>query len=516
VTKLQKSPVVDAVYEIDSSAGAASSLKKTMKAGTIEKYDPALRCRAEPQKCTLILTEGDSAKTLAVSGLGMAGRDYFGIFPLKGVPINARNTARQKVFDNTEIRNILSILNVQPGNLKDLRYGSVAIFADSDVDGIHIAGLIVNFFAVFFPELVKREGFIRRLLSPIIRIEHRRTMGDKEAFFTLNAYRSWEATHDVSLYKIRYLKGLGSNTVQEAKQMFRPEQYKGALLDLFYVDATSEGALNRFFSDGKEEVAARKEMILAYDKDVTLDISTGRASIDDFLDRDLVHFSTYSVLRALPSAIDGLAPGRRKVMFYFLQCAKGNDFEKVAQAGANCAARSNYHHGETSLTESIVGCAQDFVGSGNVALLEPQGMFGSRLLGGKDHAAGRYIFARAAAIAHALFPAEDFPVYDYRNDEGKDVEPFRYVPVLPCVLLNGAAGIGTGFSTTVPAFSVKSVAALSRHLMRGGDPSAAPEIEPSYIGFKGEISRRMGDVGLLRAPRRFFHPHHGASHWALD
>ena len=499
VNRLCRSELLDAVYSEDFESCVSNSLKKAKSrgGGFVEKYDPALMCHKEPEKCTLILCEGDSAKALVVSGIGAQGRDYLGVFPLKGVPLNARTMSRAKVFQNAEVQNILKILNIQPGsatNPKTIRYGCVAIFSDADHDGTHIAGLIVNFFSVFFPELTKREGFLRRILSPIIRVKHNRS-GAEEAFLTMNEFRQWQETNETGNYTVRYLKGLGSSTSQEAKVMFRPDVYQGMLLDLLYVEGTTDTALKKFFCDSSESVAARKEMIVNYDPGAALDfkdLKDKRVTIDDFLNKDLVHFSSYSVQRAIPCLLDGCAPARRKILFYFLQCSKAGGYEKVAQAAASCAAKTNYHHGEVSLTEGVIGLAQDFVGAGNAPYLERQGQFGSRLLGGKDHAAARYIFTKASALARALFQADDEALLAYRQDEGKGVEPVSYVPVLPVVLLNGATGIGTGFSTHVPCFSFEDVCAMTRALVRR---QKMKECAPAYLGFVGKISAKDAGGG---------------------
>lgn len=60
-----------------------------------------------------MLTTGDSAKTLAISGLSVVGRDYFGVFPLKGKPLNVREAAHQQIMKNEEIQNIVKIMGLR-------------------------------------------------------------------------------------------------------------------------------------------------------------------------------------------------------------------------------------------------------------------------------------------------------------------------------------------------------------------------------------------------------------------
>ena len=106
------------------------------------------------QDCTLILTEGDSAKALAISGLSVVGRDKFGVFPLRGKLLNVRDASHDQIMKNVEIQNIKQILGLQQGkqyeDTKPLRYGHLMIMTDQDHDGSHIKGLIINFIHNYF------------------------------------------------------------------------------------------------------------------------------------------------------------------------------------------------------------------------------------------------------------------------------------------------------------------------------------------------------------------------------
>ena len=84
--------------------------------------------------CTLILTEGDSAKALAVAGLGVVGRDNFGVFPLRGKLLNVREAKHDQIMKNEEIQNIKKIMGLQHNkdysNTASLRYGRLMIMTD--------------------------------------------------------------------------------------------------------------------------------------------------------------------------------------------------------------------------------------------------------------------------------------------------------------------------------------------------------------------------------------------------
>eukprot|EP00172_Hildenbrandia_rubra_P004008 Plantae.Rhodophyta-Hildenbrandia_rubra.ctg7345.p1 GENE.Plantae.Rhodophyta-Hildenbrandia_rubra.ctg7345~~Plantae.Rhodophyta-Hildenbrandia_rubra.ctg7345.p1 ORF type:complete len:869 (+),score=175.43 Plantae.Rhodophyta-Hildenbrandia_rubra.ctg7345:321-2609(+) len=148
-------------------------------------------------------------------------------------------------------------------------------------------------------------------------------------------------------------------------------------------------------------------------------------------------------------------------------------------------SKAAYHHGDASLQSTIVGLALNFVGSNNLNLLVPAGQFGTRLHGGKDASSSRYISTCLAPVARAIFPALDDALLSYLDDDGKPVEPQWYAPVVPLVLLNGADGIGTGWSTSVPCYDPADIIRNVRRMLKGDGPI---EMIPWYRNFKGTIS----------------------------
>jgi len=484
--KLARSAGLEAILRQETERDLAQNLRKVApsrrEGPAIEKYDPALDCRRCPLDCTLILTEGDSAKALAVAGLAVLGRERFGVYPLRGVPLNVRNVPLSKALKNKEIEAVLRILNVQPGGSPaTLRYGRVAIMSDQDLDGAHICGMLLDNLKQLLPEvLAARPDFVCRIVTPLLRATPKSGGGRAEAFFTMQAYRAWAQTARLDAYGIKYYKGLGTNSSREAREIFRELPRHTVTFEL---DARAEERLHAYFDD--KQADERKRILTEdYSPDLELDYGAPRVKVSDFLDREFIHFSQYSVFRSIASALDGLTPSRRKVLFYFLGL-KGAREVKVAQAAAAVAQKTLYLHGESSLVETIVGLAQEQVGVNNVALLEPLGQFGSRLDPPKCHAAARYIFTRLAPVARALFPAEDDDVLPRREEEGEAIEPVSYVPVIPLALVNGVSGIATGFATSVPCFSVGSVVACCRAAMRG---EPLPPLQPHYEGFVGSLA----------------------------
>lgn len=143
----------------------------------------------------------------------------------------------------------------------------------------------------------------------------------------------------------------------------------------------------------------------------------------------------------------------------------------------------------------MVALAQNFTGTSNVNILMPLGQFGSRLSAGRDAASPRYIFTRLSPITPALFKPEDSPLLISQDDDGQPIEPRYYLPVLPMVLVNGACGIGTGFSTSVPQYNPEDIARNLELLMDGEEP--LPMV-PWYRGFSGIIEQGQGTNFVTR------------------
>ena len=489
--KLAKLPAVEALIRHEVEHELARDMKKVIPSKktadvNIDKYDPALDCRKAPGQCTLILTEGDSAKALAVAGLAVVGRDRFGVYPLRGKVLNVRNKPMKISSANKEIAALLKILNVVPGaGPEQLRYGRIAIFTDQDSDGAHIAGLLLNVFHFFFPEILKaRPDFVCRIVTPLIKATPKR--GGEAAlkeFFSVQAFNSWSAAApagELASYTLKYYKGLGTSTSKDAKQIFH-ELARHTIA--FVWDPLADARIVAFFDD--KQVTERKRILTEdYSPELTVDFAAPELPVSEFLQKDLIHYSMYSTFRGIASAIDGLTPSRRKVLYYFMG-VKGNQEVKVAQAAAGTAMKTQYLHGETSLVESIVGMAQEHVGTNNVALLMPLGQFGSRLDPPSTHAAARYIFTKLSNVARAIFPKADDDVLEYRQEEGESIEPKHFCGVVPMILVNGASGIATGFSSSVPCHSLPSVVSACRAHILG---EAAPPLEPWHEDFEGPVA----------------------------
>jgi DNA topoisomerase-2 len=459
--------------------------RKSTSVRGIDKYTPANKAGGrEAHKCTLILTEGDSAKSLVVSGLKAADRDYYGIFPLKGKPLNVRDARIDQIANNIEFEKVKKIIGLESNNTYDkeykvwpLNYGRLQIFADQDLDGYHIKALVMNYFATFHPGLLKK-GFIISMLTPIVKV----TKGKKIiSFYSEHEYDEWKvANKNGKGWSTKYYKGLGTSTAKEAKEYF-------AAPKIVHYDWTGEDSAEAIdLAFRKERANNRKTWMNNYNEDsLPTDPNNKHITYEDYINKDLIMFSLATVRRAIPSVVDGLKPSQRKVLF---GCFKRNLVKeiKVAQLAGYVSEHSGYHHGEMSLMGAIIGMAQNYIGSNNVNLLVPQGQFGTRIQGGNDHASPRYIFTYLSQITKMLFSDLDKPLLNYLEDDGDSVEPEYYVPILPTLLINGCNGIATGWSTSVPCYNPIDIGKLMECKLTN---KPYPEIMPYYQGFKGTINK---------------------------
>ncbi len=478
--------------------------KKTTALRGIDKLDDANKAgTSESMKCTLILTEGDSAKALAIAGLTVVGRDYFGVFPLKGKILNVRDVLDKKVMDNVEISNLVKIMGLKfygkkkskEETLEELRYGRIMVFTDADVDGSHIKGLLINLFATFWPELLDIPGFIISLATPILKVKRNKEVKD---FYTMSEFNAWkESIDNMNSWDVKYYKGLGTSTSEEAKEYFTNFDDKKIMYALTDVNDDEEQKNNSIskieLAFDKKRAEDRKAWLKSYDKNLIIEQTQKVIYYNEFIDKELIHFSDYDCQRSIPSMCDGLKPSLRKILY---SCFKRNLKKevKVSQLAGYISEKSAYHHGEASLYEGIIGMAQNFIGANNIELLEPKGQFGSRIAGGKDSASPRYIFTNLSELSFHIYNPLDNPLLEYNEDDGKNIEPVWYIPIIPMILVNGTSGIGTGFSTDVPPHDPEVIV---RNLLCLMDDKPMEKMIPWFRGFKGVIEfKGVNDIGI--------------------
>lgn len=203
-----------------------------------------------------------------------------------------------------------------------------------------------------------------------------------------------------------------------------------------------------------------------------------------FFDEEMKLFSIYDNVRSIPDAVDGFKPSQRKVIFGMLKRGENAAELRVETAANHVAAVSDYHHGAAGLIGTIAKMAQTFAGSNNINTLMPNGQFGSRL--DPQAGAGRYIFTEMSKNFRMLFKKEDDAILNHQYSDGMQIEPERYFPLLPMVLVNGASGTGTGYACEIMSYNPDDIRNNILAKLANKKPK---EVLPWYRGFKGKVYR---------------------------
>jgi DNA topoisomerase-2 len=556
------------IWEILSPAIISAFLKKSMgdiktRANrgkvVVPKYKEAKYCRdaKKCKKCGLVITEGDSATGTVNTGLLNTkllsktspnfNYDWFGVFGIKGVPINAlkesaieaeigkrkkrgkgkseddtehtlksakstkkKTTAKkskddldlppkrvpnQKLQKNERIDSLKKVLGLdfnktygfdEVGEKEwgTLRYGYILGLMDQDLDGFNIFGLVSTFIMTYWPSLVKRD-FIRRINTPVLRFYPKNKKKDTvKEFYSERDAKSWFEEVGEEYVKSKYNK---------------PKYYKG-------LAAHDQGKkeVTQMFKHIDEKICiytldeqALKNMHIYYGTDtkprkIALSTPVTREPIDGLeipisqqFEIDTKLYQRDNIIRKLLNSIDGFVSSRRKV--FYVARKNGHKEIKVAGLASDAVKYANYHHGEVSLEQTIVRMAQGFPGARNLPLLLPCGNFGSRAKGYKDSGASRYIHTMINyRLADKLFRKEDDFILEYEVDDGERYEPKYYVPIIPYVLCENNELPATGWAISIHARDVYAVIRNTRNMIEG-KITKCKKLPIWNKDFKGEI-----------------------------
>jgi DNA topoisomerase-2 len=445
-------------------------------------------------KCAGFICEGKSAKTFFTKGLAGVkdARDRFGCLPIRGKILNTAKATTAQILESKIVDSIVKFFGLQldvdymdPKVRKTLRYGKCIILVDADVDGIHIKMLLIQFFSSYLNLL--ESGFLVARLTPVLLLTKGKT---RRKFYSDSEYERWKTnTPDWKTYTAKYFKGLGSATDDIISETFTAPVEQ--LITCDEEDRDILGlAMNADATDDRKELY---RMLHSLKPSERLD-SSKIAAVQQIVFEELIQFAMAANERAIPKAIDGLKKSYRQAVFTLLQ-SKKTGWQDMSVITGWIKAKTKYHHGESAMIETLVGLSQDYPGANNIPLLLGEGGYGSRLGGGKDHAASRYLKGKPSPILAKIFRDEDDILLKTIFEDGDAVCVETYYPIIPLQLVNRCAGVGWGWSSDTPNYHpfdiIDSIKAFIAHIKDGQTRRAFTSLLdlPWYRNYKGVIFR---------------------------
>lgn len=441
----------------------ASNAKAKVKP---DKYTRALRLGLNS---TLCACEGDSAKGTMEDGfgygkskVGQPSVNNFGIISLRGVPINAlRNVVtidtagggkqtvrKQKLVDNKTFQSFEAAMGLRhdytyttQAEVNTLNYGRIVACVDQDLDGAgKILGLFITYLYTFWPALFQN-GMVYWFMTPVIRVFPKGNEKDPVAeFYHESSYREWWDKVDIEQkkkYHTEYYKGLGSHDEPDVKRMFGNFE---SMCVRIVMDEHMPAMINTYFG---EDAAGRKKILstpaeLVKSEHIQHILSVKSVPCSWVFSTYCKSYKLDALLRQIPNVVDGLNLAKRKSLYcaekYF---ANRSDKVKTNTLAGYIICNGAYEHGEMSLNDTLQKMAQEFTGARLLPIFVGYGQFGSRKKGGSDAAQPRYVSMKLnKKLTKEMFPPADLPLLEYVEQEGEEVEPKYYVPILPFVLLD--------------------------------------------------------------------------------
>lgn len=474
-----------------NSAGATTN-KRRKNIAKAEQSNTLDRTPPQQQVCAFM--EGDSAMGYAVSAIKFipGGRDYMTLYPWRGKILNVTKADDSTILANEEIQEFIELMGFQygrdyrnPDDFATLRIGNILWMTDADPDGDHIKGLGLNVIARMFPTFfISPFAKIMFYQSPLVRI-------GKLSFFSVEEAQQYAEQNGLKNVKMRYMKGLGSSNKEDIALDFqRPvytqvvyDQQAPELLRLAF-DKMDKETL-RIASGGTGQIMSRKDWLLTA-APAPIHPATPVINFSAWINSAIRAYFVYTFKRAIPD-FDGLNDAQRKILYVALM--HNITHMKTANLASRVSDATHYPHGEKSMTDCITNLAQDFVGSNNLNYLIPDGQFGTRNFMGGDAADGRYTHTGIMSYMKHMVDMEYLP-HVPRIIRGDEECEATHIPFVIAPYPNGAKGIAGGWSTTIPNYNPRDLAALTRYYvmaLAGHASTDEPAAIPYYRGFTGMI-----------------------------
>lgn len=465
--------------------------------------------------CNLTLTEGVSAllyPKFRIANSGADGKNTEGTMSLRGKFMNVLTHDAEKVAVNLVFEGIKKALGLRQNmdytsdaNFKTLRYGSLTIICDSDVDGYHIMALLLLLFCIYWPSLYAR-GFIKTLDTPVVRVY---LPSGTLKFYTEYSFNEWYKLHPKTPEKlIKYAKGLSGNSREDIK-----EDMTNAPTRIFVLDDKGKELIRRAFDktlsgERKTWIQEWREIrnkIIPYVPKALIE----SRPVSEFMGESFPQYLIDSLFRAIPSYYDGLKKSQRQILWYALHLFNyGKTYDPTDKSGhkliefsSAVIGYSKYHHGPTSLEEATIKMTQDYCGSNNLPIFKPIGLFGTRdgragkigrdgkvgkaLSSGTDHGASRYLGLTASWWMQHAFDKTMISLVERRMVDGKKAEPLWIPCDIPLGIINGALGIACGHSSYIP--SHHPIAVINWILQRLQGKKRIEPLVPYFKGYRGDI-----------------------------
>jgi DNA topoisomerase-2 len=497
-------------FTMKTIASQAANVKKIK----IEKYRPSEYIHSgrtgSKFESHLWLAEGDSAAAMIRGGLANLTNKYSsknsGILTLGGVIMNTYNRIKlqnlknmvyvdngkrpyalvmdEKCSENIFIQSFLQICGIKMDvnyvanpsesgeiGLDSLKYKTFIIATDQDLDGWNINGLLLVFFAKW-PALLKT-GRVRRFQTPIARYKPKdltaRNAAQSVEFFSQDELAAWEKLNKVRPgWEIKYYKGLGTTEPIYRTLMFANiDKY----LYTFAWDNLCEATMQIYYD--KENPDMRKKELSTPAGQMTLRecelYLAKRIAITTFLRIFVKAYQLDNLSRKLVKVLDGQNNVMGKLLYsYFRTFANNTSGQKVSIIGSRAIEMTGYHHGPTSIENSIINSAQTFTSKKLYPILEGLGEFGTRDKGGADHASSRYIFAKLnRQITDLIFHPEDRILLEMIYEEGEYIEPKYYYPIIPLAILENYKTTAHGWKIEIWGRDLRATIQAISNLING-------------------------------------------------
>jgi hypothetical protein len=442
----------------------------------------------------LIFVEGDSALPFVKRIIFQSDKlnmSNCGFFLLGGVPINVLNRMHHQYLsdfsfvdeklnnksvllmdEKCQKSNFIGLLlfralgiqlNTNPDDiLKVMNYDYYIIASDQDKDGWNINGILLAFFSKF--PLILSNQRVKRLQTPIARVKPKDvTISNAHKaieFFTTEDLESWLKQNKVPPgMEISYYKGLGSNENEFSAVIARNiDNY----LYTFVADKAYLSNIHKYY-DKENPHLRRQELVKPIRALTNVEKklwSSKLIAITTFLDQYVKSYQLYNLNRKLLDVLGGNNSVTNKLVYSLDKIfTQKQPKAKVAHMASIIIDNTNYGHGENSVMECIFHQTQIFPGSTNIhPVLIGLGQFGTRILGGKDHASARYVKAECNRdFKNLLYPDDDKCAVIPQYEEGDMIEPRFQLPVLPVALMKNYKTAAHGWKVEIWARDTRAI-----------------------------------------------------------